>query len=426
MPVNQHSDPNSSPFEDQLSAALHEAGGAFDADRGALAAAGQVRGRRLRLRRRAAVAGGAAGLALVGVGGALLLPGGGSSDPSTAGGNVAAPPKAKASATPTRGPVSGDELVQMLEKLLPKGTFSNPQARGTHEDAPLPPYAQVVFDDGKGAAAVSVGLNQVQPGGTQARQLADCPDKLLAGYDSCDVTRLKDGSVVKVVKGYEYPDRRVDTKLWAADLVTPTGQHVSVSEWNSAAEKGAGISRDEPPLSPAQLKEVASAEVWRGVVDAIPVDPRKPSAEPTPTAAEASGRAVSETLVGLLPKGLTLVERSHDEGGYAYVVVEDGKGQSFVQINVQPDMRDVADQLYGAGSETLPDGTKVKERQGPGEKAGSGVVMWTVDTLRTDGMRVVISAFNARTQNTDATRPAPALSMKQLREIALSPKWQNL
>jgi len=60
MPVDQHSDP----FEERFSAALHEAGGAFDRPGGALAAAGEARGRRLRLRRRAAVAGGVAGLAV--------------------------------------------------------------------------------------------------------------------------------------------------------------------------------------------------------------------------------------------------------------------------------------------------------------------------------------------------------------------------
>ncbi|MDX3246081.1 hypothetical protein PV408_30980, partial [Streptomyces sp. ME18-1-4] len=62
MPVDQHSDP----FEERLSAALHDAGGTFDSPGGALVAAGQARGLRLRLRRRAAVVGGAASLALVG------------------------------------------------------------------------------------------------------------------------------------------------------------------------------------------------------------------------------------------------------------------------------------------------------------------------------------------------------------------------
>ncbi len=49
--------------------------------------------------------------------------------------------------------------------------------------------------------------------------------------------------------------------------------------------------------------------------------------------------------------------------------------------------------------------------------------MWTADTLRPDGLRVVVSAFNTPAQHQDATRDAPALTLTQLREIALSSKW---
>ncbi|MER7179170.1 hypothetical protein ABT404_06765, partial [Streptomyces hyaluromycini] len=68
MPVEQrHNDSNSGSdsnsddgqaFEVRFSAALHDAGDTFDTDRGALVAAGTVRGRRLRLRRRTTVLGG--------------------------------------------------------------------------------------------------------------------------------------------------------------------------------------------------------------------------------------------------------------------------------------------------------------------------------------------------------------------------------
>jgi hypothetical protein len=52
--------------------------------------------------------------------------------------------------------------------------------------------------------------------------------------------------------------------------------------------------------------------------------------------------------------------------------------------------------------------------------------MWTVDTIRPDGMRVVISAFNSGAQHTAATRGKPVLTMEQLRAIAVSPKWRDL
>ncbi|MCX4577197.1 hypothetical protein OHB41_29285 [Streptomyces sp. NBC_01571] len=405
-------------FEERLGEALHQAGGAYETDRRALVAAGETRGHRLLLRRRAAVVAGVASVALVGLGGALLVPGGDDGRQSVATG--AKTPVA--SATP-KASYTGDQLIGILEKLLPRGEFGSAEARGTDEQ--LPPYAQVVYNDGKGKAAIAVGFNRVLPGSEQARQTIACPDKTLTPFDSCAVTRLSDGSALKLFQGYEYPDRRADTKLWTADLVTPKGQQVSVSEWNAAAEKGAPVSRAEPPLSPARLRTLATAGAWLGVVDAIPVDPKAPTAAPAQPSG-IDGGSVASTLVSLLPKGVKVVARSGPDSGYAYVVVDDGKGRSLVQINVQPNMSDVEGQLFGAGAETLADGTKVITHEGPGAKGGAGVVMWTADTIRTDGFRVVVSAFNSGSQVTAATRTAPALTTKQLRAIALSAKWRGL
>ncbi|MER5506225.1 hypothetical protein ABT052_13000 [Streptomyces sp. NPDC002766] len=413
--VEQHSDP----FEEQLSADLRRAGAGFDADRAALVAAGAVRGRRRMLRRRAAVVGGAASLALVGLGGALLLPGGNGSAPrdeATVGTSGHS-----ATAAPAPDPVSGDALIRALEKLLPEGKFSKAEARGTDEEPG--PYVSGVYDDGKGAAAIAVSLGRVQPGSDEARQTTECPGKVFTHYDTCGTTRLPDSSVVMVMQGYEYPDRRVDTKLWSAELVTPEGQHIGISEWNAAAEKDAPVTRPEPPLSPAALRQLAAARVWRDAIDATPEVPGRPAGDPTPTATRPAV-AVAPTLRGLLPKGrFTVSEDSGDDTGFGYLVVDDGKGKCLVQVNVQDDMSDVAGDLFGSGSQTLPDGTRVAVHQGPSEKGGAGAVMWTVDTMRGDGRRVVISELNSGAPHDAATRGTPALSVEQLRAIALSPRW---
>ncbi len=67
-------------------------------------------------------------------------------------------------------------------------------------------------------------------------------------------------------------------------------------------------------------------------------------------------------------------------------------------------------------------------RQGNGDDRVPGVVMWTVDTMRpgSDGFRVVISAFNNGAMHGEPTRETPALTMEQLREIALSEEWEEL
>ncbi|MFE2260323.1 hypothetical protein [Streptomyces griseosporeus] len=424
MPHDQYNGPDlpSDPFETRLSSALHDTGGLFDTDRSALVAAGAARGRRLKLRRRAAVLGGAATVVAALVGGALVLPGGGSGAGSPEAGAVGAKPKASPTSTPAPAGVTKEQMISTLEKLLPKGQFSGQQGRGSDEEPKSAPMASVVFDDGKGPAAVVVALEHVQPGSDTARQLVQCPDKVYIPHDDCRTTRLADGSVVMVFQGYEYPDRRVDTKHWFAELVTPTGQHVSVMEWNSAQEKDAPISRPEPPLDPAALIRLASAQEWRALADDIPPDPNAWPGAPT-HAPEQPGAPVRSTLQTLLPKGLNVVDRSSNEAGFGYLVVDDGKGASLVQVNVQTGMSGDAGDLFGSGSETLPDGTRVAVHQGPGEKGGEGVVMWTVDTLRTDGRRVLISAFNSGTQHDAATRETPALTIAQMRAIALSPQW---
>jgi hypothetical protein len=419
MPDDQHGDP----FEDRLTTALRQAGDAFDIPGAALAAAGETRGRRLRTRRRAALAGSVASLALVGVGGALLVPGDGTSASPTS--SVAADGSAEPAV------FSAGEVIDTLRKLLPKGTFRSVAGRGTNES--LPPLAVAVFDDGKGPGAISLSLDRIRPrsdakgkGVDPAKEVMPCPDdKAQAGLDSCTTERLPDGSAVTVYQGYEYPDHRAETKSWGADLVTPAGQHVSVIEWNSPAEKGEPVTRPEPPLTTAQLKTLAAAKEWRRVIDAVPVE-KKPgaSASVSPAAPPGvPGTVILRKLSLLLPKGLERVSHGSQETEYGYFVVDDGKGESLVEINVQTNMLDVADQLYGSDAETLPDGTRVAMRQGPGEKGGEGVVMWTVDTMRKDGRRVVVSAFNSGAQNTAATRAKPAVTMRQLREIALSPQW---
>ncbi|MFE0419129.1 hypothetical protein [Streptomyces tendae] len=411
------------PFEDRLSAALRDAGDDFQADRAALVTAGRVRGRRALLRRRTAVVGGVAGVALAGVGGALVLPADDPAAPARSSAASAGTPNG--AATAAAAAFTGDDLLRELKGLLPRGTYGEESARGSGHQ--LGPAAQLVYDDGAGAAAIGMGFARVEPGSAQVRELMACPDHNLTPYDDCSSDRLPDGSLLRLYQGYEYPDLRVDTKLWTADLVTAEGQHVSVSEWNSPAEKGAPVSRDEPPLSTERLRALVTAGVWREVVDAMPKSP-KPSRSATPRTErpQVAGKSVGDTLAALLPEKLDVVTRGGQESEYAYVVVDDGRGRSLVQINVQHGMADVAGQLY-AGGEILPDGTRLVTRQEPGEKAGSGVLMWTVDTLRPGpaGFRVVISAFNTADQNKDATRDAPALTMEQLRQIALSEDWDE-
>ncbi|MFH9242271.1 hypothetical protein ACH4KO_35015 [Streptomyces anulatus] len=159
-----------------------------------------------------------------------------------------------------------------------------------------------------------------------------------------------------------------------------------------------------------------------------PKDTGKPSAPAKDTGTQAPPldyTLLMPTFRALLPDGLSVGQETDTGGEFASVVVDDGEGRSLVQINVQADMRDVADDLYGE-STTLPDGTLLATSKEPGEKGGAGVVWWSADTMRPDGMRVVVSAFNSGAQSTPATRPEPALTMDQLVALATSQEWLKL
>jgi len=90
---------------------------------------------------------------------------------------------------------------------------------------------------------------------------------------------------------------------------------------------------------------------------------------------------------------------------------------------MQTGMDDARGELFDSDSELLPDGTLVAVHKEPGEKGGKGIVMWTVDTMTPDGRRVVVSAFTSGSQEAAATRTSPALTIAQLRQVALSPQW---
>lgn len=370
------------------------------------------RGRRLR--RRTAVVAGAVGIALVAAAGALLGPWGDGT-----------PGTRDSPATPTSVPTSRADLVATLKALLPEGTVTEREEMGTETG----PDAEVVYDDGRGPAAIGIGLTSLEPG-TQAEMSIGCPDTPQSEFESCVNSQLPDKTRMMLLKTYAFPDdRRVDTKVWSAALLTPSGQYISVTEWNSTAGSGAPITRTEPPLSAAQLKKLVTSEVWRRAVDPYVEGKRQEWAEtPTPSGdGGLTGAAVLGTLVPLLPKNVQVL---YDDRDYPCVFVHDGETTSMadidstVRVDIQHTTPAAADELYGTDAETLPDGTRVATREGPGDKGVAASVMRTVDTMRTDGLRVVISVYNPGHRGAPRL-PTPVLTREQLREIALSPKWDQ-
>ncbi|MBD0707659.1 MULTISPECIES: hypothetical protein [unclassified Streptomyces] len=420
MPQNEE---NPHGFEDQLGAVLRRTGDTFAAgDRRALVDGALVRGRRRLVRRRLAVTGGALALAAVGLGGVY---GGSLLDPAgaTTTASVAAAPALGSSAAPGKRPPGENEIpvkdiADVLKAHSPKGTWEFGDLSGTGQSA------LGVFDDGKGKAAVSVGLYSAPGTGEGGKDQVTCPDKVLVPFDACSSRTLPNGDRLMVLQGYEYPDKREETKNWRAVLLTKDGFLVDASEYNAPAEKGASVTRKNPPLGPDQLKALVTTADWRPLLARLHTVPQKPGGHHGTD--ESTGTAVRDTLRLKLPQGLD-VRSKGGSGSHGYLVVDDGKGASLVGIDVQPSSKSLISDLFG-GSDvvTLSDGRKVRATRQPGEKGGAGVVWWNVDTITPDGFRVVVSAFNSGAQYQAATRAEPALTMDQLKAIALDPKWRKV
>ncbi|WP_406464161.1 hypothetical protein OHB07_23370 [Streptomyces sp. NBC_00111] len=419
-----------SAFEGRLDAAMKRTGEGFSAAGRPLVDGAVTRGRRRTvLRRSAVVTGSAMALAVIGLGGSFVTGGGGGGGSQGGGDGAAVGSQSTKVAGGDKGasesPYSAQEVTRVLEGLLPEGEVTrpkNPVTRGTGDKKELrAPFASVVYDDGHGKAAVSVGLSRQDPEAPPNEDDLSCPDKNLTPFEACSAKTLEDGSHLVLFQGWEYPDRRVETKRWYADLLTPEGYRITVSEWNAAAEKDAPVSRPTPPLSPEQLTALVRSEAWNPVAASLPAPVEQPLEQPIPQGQ--SGEEILAELTEQLPARLTVKDSGKQEGEYAYVVVDDGRGRSFVQINVQQGMSGVEGDLFGPDAEVLPDGTKVATRKDAGEKGGAGVKMWSADTMRPDGFRVVISAFNTGNQNEAASREDPALSIAELKKIATSGVW---
>ena len=165
----------------------------------------------------------------------------------------------------------------------------------------------------------------------------------------------------------------MDTKVWRATLVTPQGFMVDASEWNAPAEKGAPDLAAQPAADhgavedPGHLGHVARRR-WRDLPAAEQEPPRTDSSESSLALRDRpAAQALEQLMTGL---GIKVpVASKGGEGEYGYVVLDDGKGTSLVQINVSHRARRSLRSSWRAGVTTLPDGTMVKVRRGPARRA---------------------------------------------------------
>jgi hypothetical protein len=421
-----HEDQWDARFEDVVGEAFSVVGAGFRSETGPRLGEVVARGRSLRRRRMATVAGSVTALAVIGVGGVfasgLGTPARSGSTVSQGAAGAASSTSAamKTSQTATAGPpVTSQEVVDNLHKLLgPQATF-NP-ARSVPGAMSGPLVADGVIDDGRGKAAFGFDIERRDQVQTQPSDLT-CPDKKYVPYDDCSSTKLADGSTLVLLKGYEYSDKRVLTKDWTARFFGPDGQYLEFQEWNSSQGKDAPITRTDPPLGFQQLTALLTARSWQPLLARIP----KPQliVVPPRSGAQPGRDEILSVAAGLLPTGLTEADTTGQKGFVSFNV-DDGKGKGQVQIYVAKLPAGAPDSRYDNAT-TLPDGSKLVVQQ----TTGSDVVRWSADVLRPDGTRVVVAALNVANQRgtvgAKASRRTPALTLDQIRAIATNPIWQQ-
>jgi hypothetical protein len=391
--------------EELLRRGLHELAES-ETSRGSPLAGGALvaRGRRARWRRRAAAV--TASVALFGVVGA----GGvyGSMSDGGEGGSIAAPPK------------PAERTTAILKKLLPKGTVS--QEREDKPGRGFATYAgsSLVFDDGKGAAAISISLGRMDSPMASMASLAGCSPVVngvgrWGPYGTCTTEKLADGSTLILTKVYEAGSRDKDTKdtkkwNWSALLYKQDGSMLTVDEWNAPAKKGAKPTRAEPPLTQKQLTDLVKAKEWRTTLDSFPRRGGGVKYEGVP-----SGYEIKDTLIPLLPSSLKPAGLA---GGtsptdFLSLGVNDGKGEATVEVNVDHRGKNNSDRI------------RLEEQQGLYPWSDKGALRWSVTAVRPGGFQVVVSAYNAGHAFGEPTRAAPPLTMKQLKAIAISEEWDK-
>ncbi|MFD7440847.1 hypothetical protein [Streptomyces sp. NPDC059909] len=317
-------------------------------------------------------------------------------------------------------PISGQKMVSLLESLLPQGTSSAQKGRGLTDKPGPPPSAELLFTEGGKAAKVTLNLNTLPV----PEPFTQCPDPAFHPHSRCTRTQLPGGARLVLDQSPQDEAKPSEGKILTALLTYKDGRQVYVTAAGNLGGKDASKTASNVPALPltlAQLGTIARSAVWEPVLSAMPTpqgDTKKDAG------AGLTAQQIAHGVKGLLPAKLRVV-REGGSDGFGHVTVDDGHGESLVTVNVQrwkPDDPAMAE-LFGKAA-PLPDGTRVSVRKEPARRGGPGAVEWTVDTFRKDGLRVAITAVNAGAYQLPASRSEPALSIEQLKRIALDRTWQ--
>lgn len=139
------------------------------------------------------------------------------------------------------------------------------------------------------------------------------------------------------------------------------------------------------------------------------------------------------TLIGLLPAGLN-PSNSTTSGGYglgtnnATVMLDDGDGASLLTLSITTADAVTDCNPFPPGTCTIHTDRSVhvvydNQLLYPDGPNPGGVRQTTVELFRPNGMQISLTNYNATSEKTRHTRPAPLLTASQLAQIARSARW---
>ncbi|MEV7775599.1 hypothetical protein [Kitasatospora sp. NPDC086791] len=176
-----------------------------------------------------------------------------------------------------------------------------------------------------------------------------------------------------------------------------------------------------------------------------------PAATPTTVRSSAptvvTGDEVLATFQALLPKGETTEAKGHGtdddrtKGTFvgADLVFDDGQGKSLVQLGIQkhrpgqgqprtcPTDLELA-RIDSCAVTTLPDGSRLQLLQGYEYSDGrAGTKEWSAALSGPDGREITVSEWNAaQEKGAPDSRPAPPLTLDQLRAVVTDRSWDRV
>ncbi|MFJ5220691.1 hypothetical protein ACIP98_39205 [Streptomyces sp. NPDC088354] len=316
-------------------------------------------------------------------------------------------------------PVSAQQMLNILTSLLPDGTLSQQEGTGLTGEAPTA-NAELSFEASGRSAKVKLSL--FRWGLPIPSLFLQCPDTAYAPYSQCTKSDLPDGAQITVDQSPAKNSNPTGPQVITVQLTYKDGGQILVTQAGTKNERIGKSGRNSLPLTSDQISNVAKAIEWKPILAEFP---KPPDVEQPKSTARMTGEEIGRTITSLLPTGIEATEPSGSDG-FGHVTIDDGNGKSLIAVNVQqwepgdPRMRKVF-----AGADILPDQTRIKITKEPSPDGGKGAVVWSVDTLKKDGARVRVMALNAKAYTLPASRSIPALTIEQLKTIALDKQWQD-